>query len=86
MELPDPKCYRLETIHNGMVAITTDPLPVPKAVIEMKICPCRMKCQTKQCKCNKLNLKCSEMCFCVDYENNEDYDDAVSGTDDSDWD
>ena len=74
--LPDPNLYGWEAIHSGLVAIST----------ESTICHCKMKCPTKQSKCNKLNLKCSKTCFYIDCENSEDYDDAISDTHASDCD
>ena len=48
--LPDPNMYGWETAENGLLPVTTDALPAPKAVLEMSVCSCKTKCSTNRCK------------------------------------
>ena len=58
----------------------TDQLPVPKLLIELNSCKCKItKCKTGQCSCKKNNLRCTDLCYCNDCENTED---RFSETDD----
>ena len=80
--LPNPEIYGWEATDCGLSAVMTDALPAPK-VIEMTICRCKSNCQTKRCMCNKNDLKCSEMCLCVDCQNDDQYE-SPTDSDDSD--
>ena len=64
-----------------LIAIMTDQLPVPKLLIELNSCKCKVtKCTTGQCPCKKKNLRCTDLCDCNhDCENTEDH---FSETDD----
>ena len=77
-DLPNPSMYGWEAVDNSLLPITTDSLPASKAVIEMTVCSCKTKCLTNRCKCRKNNLKCTDMCLCIDCENDEQCNDSSS--------
>ena len=54
--------------------ILTYELPAPLAFIELSICSCKTKCATNRCKCRKNALQCTDMCKCVDCENDNIHD------------
>lgn len=61
--------------------------PAPDAVLEFASCKCKKtKCCNKQCKCKSLGLPCTDLCECVNCENEpiaseEQKDDEVVGDD-----
>ena len=48
---------------------TTTLPPAPESIIHLTVCHCKTKCVTVWCKCRKNGLKCSEMCHCLECEN-----------------
>ena len=50
----------------------TTNLPAPKSVIELNVCKCKTGCKTNRCLCLKNDMKCSDMCLCINCENGED--------------
>ena len=61
--------------------------PAPDAVLEFASCKCKkIKCSNKQCKCKSLGLPCTDLCECVNCENEpiaseEQKDDEIVGDD-----
>ena len=43
--------------------------PAPDSLLECIVCKCKTGCQTKRCSCQKAELKCTELCSCVDCQN-----------------
>ena len=59
----------------------------PDSLLECIVCKCKTGCQTKQCSCQKAELKCTELCSCVDCQNesgdiDEEEENGQSGSDD----
>ena len=50
-------------------AVTTILPPAAESIIHLTVCHCKTKCVTMRCKCRKNGLKCSEMCECLECEN-----------------
>ena len=68
--LPNPEEYGWKLDANKeykAVMITLS--PVPKLITHLIVCHCKTKFVTMRCKCHKNGLKCSEMCPCLEYEN-----------------
>ena len=55
----------------------TDLPPAPDVIVEMSLCHCKTPCNTNRCVSKKVELKCTEMCFCQNCKNCdlEDYSD-----------
>lgn len=68
-DLPSQLNFGWESSGNAYTPIMTDELPAPLALIELSVCSCTTKCSTNRCKCKKNNLQCTDMCKCVDCEN-----------------
>ena len=70
------------------MAMMTDELPAPIALVELSVCNCKTHCNNNRCKCYKNNLPCTDMCKCVNCENDDrrqdlnDTDDYETGSDD----
>ena len=48
----------------------TDQLLALEATIEMSLCRCQKpKCNSQRCVCRENGLACTELCGCVDCEN-----------------
>lgn len=53
--------------------------PAPDYLLECTTCKCKSGCQSKRCSCQKVQLKCTELCSCVDCSNTDvDEDDENS--------
>ena len=50
-------------------AVTTILPPAAESIIHLTVCHCKTKCVAMRCKCRKNGLKCSEMCECLECEN-----------------
>ena len=78
--LPSPLNYGWESNGDAYKVIMTDELPAPVALIELSVCSCKTNCVTNRCKCRKNNLQCTDMCKCMDCDNDgseEQSDDEV---------
>ena len=40
-----------------------------KSVLELANCKCKKNSQNNLCKCAKINLNCTDFCFCIDCKN-----------------
>ena len=50
----------------------TELSPAPESIVELSMCGCNTGCSSLRCKCKKNNLVCTEMCICMDCENDEE--------------
>ena len=69
--IPSALNYGWESCDKVYNPIMTDELPAPLALIELSVCGCKTKCTTRRCKCFKNKLPCTDMCKCVDCENDD---------------
>ena len=69
--LPSPLDYGWERVNTSYLAIMTDELPAPLALVELSSCSCKTRCCNNRCKCYKNHLSCSDMCKCTGCENND---------------
>ena len=62
----DPTEHGWERITEGQIDIQWNTLkPAPDALLEFVACGCKKsKCINKQCRCQKANLKCTDLCGC----------------------
>ena len=60
--LPSPVKYGWEFSNCLLVRITTDHLPPPLALVEMRSCGCKKESLSDRCNCFKNNLLCIERC------------------------
>ena len=70
--------YGLARIEDGFLTPELTDIPLaPNVIVEMGLCYCKTPCHTNRCVCKKVELKCTEMCFCQNCENCdlEDYSD-----------
>ena len=72
--LPSPLNYGWESSGEAYLPILTDKLPAPFALIELSGCSCITRCATNRCKCRKNALQRTDMCKCVDCENDDAHD------------
>ena len=61
--------WKLDAIEEYEAVMTTLP-PAPESIIHLTVCHWKTECVTMRCKCRKNGLKCSEMCQCLECENN----------------
>ena len=55
------------------VSVTTSLKPVPDSVLQLIKCGCaKEKCATNRCQCRKAGLSCTDLCQCMDREDDED--------------
>ena len=66
--------YGWESSGEAYWPILTDELPAPLSLIELSVCSCKTKFATNRCKCRKNALQCTDMCKCVDCENDDAHD------------
>ena len=65
--LPTPQEYGWELDNGLWKEVMTTQLPAPDAIINLIKCGClSSKCTTRQCKCSKAGLPCTELCKCAD--------------------
>jgi hypothetical protein len=65
--LPMPKEYGWELNDGRWIEVMTTQPPTPDAVIHLIKCGCgSSRCATRQCKCKRAGLKCTELCKCSD--------------------
>lgn len=77
IDVPDPTKHGWNRLEDGSLKpITTTLPPAPEAVIEMSLCRCKKSCDSKRCTCVKSGLVCTEMCFCVNCENQNEENDS----------
>ena len=55
-----------------IVALMTDKLPAPLALVESSVCNCATLWNNNRCKCNKNNLLCTDMCKCIGFQNEDE--------------
>lgn len=67
--LPEATGYGWEQDNDELVAIMTDSLPAPLALVELSACGCKTECSNGRCLCYKNNLVCTDMCKCSDCKN-----------------
>lgn len=58
--------------------VLTDMPPAPEQLIEVSSCTCKTGCNTMRCKCKKNNMVCTEMCLCVECQNDDEEEDEVN--------
>ena len=58
-------------MQNNITPILTDNLPAPIYLIELSAGGCKTGCKTNPCKCMKSGFTCTNMCKCVQCENND---------------
>ena len=66
---PEECEWKLDANEEYEAGMTTLP-PAPESIIHLTVCHCKTKCVAIRCKCCKNGLKCSEMCQCLESENN----------------
>ena len=69
--LPSPLNYGWDVSYKSYVPIMSDELPAPLALIEHSVCSCKTNCCSNRCKCYKNQLNCTDMCKCIDCENDD---------------
>ena len=84
--LPPAINYGWEFVEEAFSPIMTDNLPAPSALIEMVSCSCKSNCLTNRCQCRKNGFICTDMCKCVNCENDDCYEKAAVESDDDDYD
>lgn len=58
--------------------IMTPLQPAPDAVLHLVKCGCsRERCSTNRCKCRKAGLPCTDLCSCMDNEEDEHCNNAI---------
>ena len=67
-ELPSLENYGWEIRQNKIVAIMTDELPDPLALVEFSVCNGTTLCNSNLCK-YQYNLPCIDMCKCISCQN-----------------
>ena len=86
MSLPDVTNYGWRLTDNKLVPVPTDKPPAPEAIVELSLCKCKTNCVSNRCVCKKNGLRCTELCFCNDCENDEAYTFNFSSDEDDDSD
>lgn len=74
--LPSPLDFGWERSDDAYKPIMTDKLPAPVALIELSVCSCTTKCVNNRCKCRKNKLQCTDMCKCIDCDNDDTFEDS----------
>ena len=70
MDYLNPIEYGWERTDDGfLTAELTDLPPAPNVIVEMRLCHCKTPCNTNRCVCKKVELKCTQMCFCQNCKN-----------------
>ena len=64
---PEEYSWEYDTNSNSYEAVMTNQLAVPKHIVELCICKCKMGCESLWCSCKKNNLVCTEMCIYVEW-------------------
>ncbi|KAJ7383833.1 hypothetical protein OS493_025705 [Desmophyllum pertusum] len=58
--------------------IMTPLQPAPDAVLHLVKCGCsRERCSTNRCQCRKAGLPCTDLCSCMDNEEDEPCNNAI---------
>ena len=63
------KNYDWKIHQSKIVAITTNNLPSPLALVELSVWNFITLCNNNNCKCYKNNLACTDMCKCIGRQN-----------------
>ena len=90
MDYLNPIEYGWESTDDGFVTPELTDFPaVPNVIMEMSLRHCKTPCITNRCVCKKVELKCTQMCFCqycknfdlADYSD-KDVEDEISDKED----
>ena len=82
MSLPDVTNYGWNLRDGKLIPITTDRPPAPAAIVELCLCKCKTNCISNRCVYKKNDLRCTELCFCTDCQNDECFEDTSYLSDD----
>lgn len=75
---PNPEQHGWERDDGVLMPVLTDMPPAPEQLIEVSSCICKTGCNTMRCKCKKNNMVCTEMCLCVECQNDDEEEDEVN--------
>lgn len=65
--------YTFLFLEDEWVPVTTPLKPAPDAVLQLIKCGCaKERCVTNRCQCRKVGLPCTDLCRCMDSEEDED--------------
>ena len=72
-EVACPTLHGWQKVDGELQATMTDELPAPEYSLEMSSCGCKKtRCVTGRCQCSSNGLTCTDLCKCLDCNNNNE--------------
>jgi hypothetical protein len=69
---PDPCSNGWRITGNTLKCVTTTLKPAPNAILELVYCKCKKtKCTGGQCSCKRKDLVCTDLCQCLECDNED---------------
>ena len=83
--LPSPQGYGWTLENDEWNPIRTTLSPAPEAIIQLVKCRCaKERCSTNRCQCRKAGLLCTDLCSCLDDDDECENQQGKYDDDDSD--